>query len=279
MGILSNLFNAGVNAYSVSTQKNIADQNLEYQKEFNKQIFEREDNAVQRRAADLEAAGLSKTLAAGDAAKAGGTSSAPSIDNSWAKSLQNVKMETDLLQQYSSLYLASKDAEIKEAQKAQIEAQIGHIGAQIANLNANTNNLYYTGLVNKHDWDIISKYPEILSKNQSDWRYQIFGFAKPYLDKAFDYLFNKNSVFKSGVDAIVDAVNTYLQSKQGLAGHLNESFTEKYGSSPADSNFFEMLDDVSNDVKFQLQYPHLKNDSSAIKSTLKEFGYAQSMSK
>ncbi len=46
-------------------------QNLNYQKDLQKQIFSREDNAVQRRAADLEKAGLSKTLAAGDGAGAG----------------------------------------------------------------------------------------------------------------------------------------------------------------------------------------------------------------
>lgn len=40
-------------------------------KELQQQIFQREDTAVQRRAADLEAAGLSKTLAAGGGAQAG----------------------------------------------------------------------------------------------------------------------------------------------------------------------------------------------------------------
>lgn len=44
----------------------------EYQKRLQERLFAREDNAVQRRAADLEAAGLSKTLAAGSAAPAGG---------------------------------------------------------------------------------------------------------------------------------------------------------------------------------------------------------------
>lgn len=47
--------------------------NYNYQKKLQKRIFEREDNAVQRRAADLEKAGLSKTLAAGSAAGAGAT--------------------------------------------------------------------------------------------------------------------------------------------------------------------------------------------------------------
>ena len=45
--------------------------NYRYQQELQNQIFSREDNAVQRRAADFEKAGLSKTLAAGSAAGAG----------------------------------------------------------------------------------------------------------------------------------------------------------------------------------------------------------------
>jgi len=45
--------------------------NRRYNRDLQQQIFAREDNAVQRRAADLEAAGLSKTLAAGGAAGAG----------------------------------------------------------------------------------------------------------------------------------------------------------------------------------------------------------------
>lgn len=44
---------------------------FDYEKELQKEIFAREDSAVQRRAADLEAAGLSKTLAAGGGAQAG----------------------------------------------------------------------------------------------------------------------------------------------------------------------------------------------------------------
>lgn len=44
---------------------------FEYDKELQQQIFSREDNAVQRSAADFEAAGLSKTLAAGNSARAG----------------------------------------------------------------------------------------------------------------------------------------------------------------------------------------------------------------
>lgn len=43
-------------------------QNLKYMKELQQKVWEREDTAVQRRVADLEKAGLSKTLATGSAA-------------------------------------------------------------------------------------------------------------------------------------------------------------------------------------------------------------------
>lgn len=52
-------------------QKDSYLQNFEYEKNLQQQIFGREDSAVQRRVADLQKAGLSKTLAAGDGAGAG----------------------------------------------------------------------------------------------------------------------------------------------------------------------------------------------------------------
>ncbi|UIW10387.1 DNA pilot protein [Flyfo microvirus Tbat2_163] len=54
----------------------------EYQKQLQQSIFDREDNAVQRRVADLQNAGLSATLAAGSAAGAGAPvkTEAPQMD-------------------------------------------------------------------------------------------------------------------------------------------------------------------------------------------------------
>lgn len=71
MGIVESLISAlgGVAESGLNFGSQVA--NLNYQKDLQKQIFAREDNAVQRRAADLQKAGLSKTLAAGDAAGAG----------------------------------------------------------------------------------------------------------------------------------------------------------------------------------------------------------------
>ena len=58
------------------TNKAIAEANIEYQKEYNKNIWEREDNAISRRVADLSKNGIS-VLADMQGAGAGGTTSAP----------------------------------------------------------------------------------------------------------------------------------------------------------------------------------------------------------
>ena len=64
LGFISNTVTNGLN---FKLQKD----NLAYQKDLQKIMFAREDNAVQRRVADLRKAGLSPTLAAGSAASSG----------------------------------------------------------------------------------------------------------------------------------------------------------------------------------------------------------------
>lgn len=73
----SSLLGAGANLIgglsSSKKQYKLAKQQLAWQQEAQKTVWEREDNAVQRRAADLEAAGMNRLLAAGS----GAASSAP----------------------------------------------------------------------------------------------------------------------------------------------------------------------------------------------------------
>lgn len=67
-GGLSDIANIGIGVANYKLQKKM----FKYQKHLQQQIFQREDNAVQRRVGDLEAAGMSKVLASGSAAGTGG---------------------------------------------------------------------------------------------------------------------------------------------------------------------------------------------------------------
>lgn len=82
-------------------------QNFEYQKALQQQLFSREDNAVQRRAADLQLAGLSKTLAAGDGAGAG-----PVVSTSSSSLSAPQRSQVDLLS--SALNFAEAQASIRK---------------------------------------------------------------------------------------------------------------------------------------------------------------------
>lgn len=117
MGIISDLVNVGSTiAGSVSNintnKENLALQkeNLAYQKDLQSAIFSREDNAVQRRVADLKAAGLSPTLAAGSSAGAGSV-----VSTSAPQKKSNLE---------SYLALASVGTALAQQQKAQTEADI-----------------------------------------------------------------------------------------------------------------------------------------------------------
>ena len=67
------------------------ERNLQFQKETQQTTWEREDNAVQRRVADLEEAGLNKVLAAGQPAQAGLTQAPQSQSDQQAMALMQMK--------------------------------------------------------------------------------------------------------------------------------------------------------------------------------------------
>lgn len=86
--IISTSINAGINKQIADQNLAYQKENLEYQKALQQTIFQREDNAVQRRAKDLQNAGLSKTLAAGQGAGAGAVVSTQAPQNQYRSEIQ-----------------------------------------------------------------------------------------------------------------------------------------------------------------------------------------------
>lgn len=93
-------------------------ENMEYQKKLQQQIFSREDNAIQRQAMDMEAAGLSKNLAAGGGANAGAIVNTQAQNSNSSSIMANQVSGADMLQVAMSL----EQQKLIKAQAEKLEA-------------------------------------------------------------------------------------------------------------------------------------------------------------
>lgn len=134
-------------------------ENLQYQKDLQKQIFAREDNAVQRRVDDLVAAGLSPTLAAGSAANAGQAIETQALHNDYSPKT----MPTYGL---SSMIGAGLDALKAVGELNRQKSEIEYLQNQSANVKADTANKLIFG-ENADQWYKLRNYGlDLKNKNQ-----------------------------------------------------------------------------------------------------------------
>ncbi len=165
--------NQRVNDLNFQLQK----ENLAYQKDLQKIIFGREDNAVQRRVSDLRKAGLSPTLAAGSAAGAGSV-----ISTSAPQRLSD-------LQGY--LAMAQVGTMLANQQKAQTEADIAR------------QNLKQIKMDNKYLKDRGLAPMEV---NQ-DWKARLLNLMYPKLEDALFGNDTKSGLFGAITESLIHDLN------------------------------------------------------------------------
>ena len=206
---ISNLLTAGASVAGAINEKKTNDLNYqlqkdqyEYQKSLQKIMFGREDNAVQRRVADLKAAGLSPTLAAGSAASAG-----PVV------STQAPQKKSDLS---AYMALAQVGTMLANQQKAQTEADIARqslaqskIQTQASALSKELlgNQVALSNLDKKY---YLNKGVAPIEVNQ-DWQQRLVNLIYPKLE---DWIFGDEDTKKKGwISSILE--NDYSTDTSG----------------------------------------------------------------
>lgn len=193
LGAGSQLATAGANVAGAYNQIKTNDLNYklqkeqyDYQKNLQQIMFSREDNAVQRRVADLKAAGLSPTLAAGSAASAG-----PVV------STQVPQKESDLS---AYLTLANIQTMLAQQQKAQTEADIARQSLAQAKIQTQSSALSKELLGNQVELSNLDK-KYYLNKGvapievNQDWQQRLVNLLYPKIE---DWVFGDEDSKKKG---------------------------------------------------------------------------------
>lgn len=178
--ILGGITGAIGTAYNMYTNK----RDFDYQKALQQTMFEREDTAVQRRMADLQAAGINPNLAAGSAAGAGSVVA---------------RSNTNDVNMGSALDTAAAIGQIKaQAIQNKIldwDEKSAYYNKEMARVNAETN--YYAKDYEKNWYQFLNQSPYSFDK------------IKEYTPRLYDYFNSLLSQQKNSADILQKQNNWY----------------------------------------------------------------------
>lgn len=217
IGGFTGLVDTAVNASIASQNLGFQKDTLAYQKDLQKQLFAREDNAVQRRAADLEAAGLSKTLAAGSAAGAGEYVPISTPQN---------KFHSDLSSVVGNMYSVAQTAEDLKTKELQNK-------------------------ILAHDAAIITANPDTISSLQKEPLYAIANWVSTNLfGISFD---NLPETVRSSLSGVVDKVTSEVSKAPvpSSTGNNSSSVGAKVSSNSSSSG---TVTSISPELEWKVKY-------------------------
>lgn len=205
--MVPSLIQSGVDLFTNNQNLDFQKDTLNWQKSVQKNTWAREDNAVQRRANDLRAAGLSQTLAAGGGAQTSAPIQVTTPHSDFnGRSVQGA-METYLM----GVQAKARNTEIErtEAEKARLLEESKKIASEKAGQDLMNENY---AISNRYLEDYLRNRNALQSGNLANLNIQ-----NEYLSKQLqaNYEYTKAQIEKIGIDNALTKANTDL-SKQNL---------------------------------------------------------------
>lgn len=229
MGIIGGVADVGFKAYDREQQNKINQRDFDYQKALQQQIFEREDNAVQRRMADLQAAGLNPNLAAGSAAGAG--SVVGRSQTNYAGIGNPVGTILDTISARQQISMQKEQAAILNSQKEEAAAK-----ARMADNAALLDNLYTVQMLGLNPKLAINKKGQLESRfsyTDEDLTHGQYTQSPMYQQLKWQIQNEKNNAWmiQKDVDFYnADKIFSYIGAGARAAGNLTGGIGSLYGN-------------------------------------------------